>query len=47
MTALAPLSMSIFDGGQGTDNSLVVGDFLFGVEGDVEIDLRVVSIDPL
>lgn len=34
----------IFDGGQGTDNSLVVGDFLFGVEGDVEVDLWIVSI---
>lgn len=29
----------IFDCGQGTDNSLVVGDVLFGVKGDVEIDL--------
>ena len=29
----------IFNGGQSTDNSLVVGDFLFGVEGHIEIDL--------
>lgn len=29
----------IFDCGQGTDNSLVVGDFHSGVKGDVEIDL--------
>lgn len=29
----------ILDGGQSTDDTLRVGDLLFGIEGDVEIDL--------
>jgi len=31
----------VFDGGDGADDALVVGDFLVGVEGDVEVDLEV------
>jgi len=31
----------VFDGGDGADDALVVGDFLVGVEGDVEVDLGV------
>lgn len=31
----------VFDGGEGTDDTLVVGDLLVGVEGDVEVDLAV------
>jgi hypothetical protein len=29
----------ILDGGEGTDDALVVGDVLVGVERDVEVDL--------
>jgi len=37
----------VLDGGEGTDDTLVVGDFLVGVEGDVEVDLAsIVSNDP-
>ena len=36
----------VLDGGEGTDDTLVVGDVLVGVEGDVEVDLAsIVSID--
>lgn len=34
----------IFDGGDGADDALVVGDVLVGVEGDVEVDLGVVLV---
>lgn len=30
----------IFDGGDGTGDTLVVGDLLVGIEGDVEVDLK-------
>jgi hypothetical protein len=30
----------MLDGGDGTDDALVVGDVLVGVEGDVEVDLE-------
>ena len=36
---LGTVVKGILDGGQGTDNALVVGDVLVLVEGDVEVDL--------
>ena len=38
----------VLDGGQGTDNTLVVGDLLLVVEGNVEVDLfgRMISVLP-
>lgn len=30
----------ILDGGEGADDTLVVGDVLIGVQGDVEVDLE-------
>lgn len=35
----------VFDGGEGADDALVVGDVLVGVQGDVEVDLGEVSIE--
>jgi hypothetical protein len=37
---LGAILEGVLDGGEGTDNSLVVGDVLVGVERDVEVDLR-------
>lgn len=37
--SLGAIVESVLDGGDGTDNTLVVGDFLVLVEGDVEVDL--------
>lgn len=37
---LGAMVASVFDGGKGTDDALVVGDVLFGVERDVEVDLE-------
>lgn len=36
---LGAIVESVLDGGNGTDNALVVGDLLVLVEGDVEVDL--------
>jgi hypothetical protein len=36
---LGTIFEGVLDGGEGTDNSLVVGDVLVGVERDVEVDL--------
>lgn len=30
----------VFDGGKGTDNALIVCNFLVGVERDIEVDLE-------
>ena len=37
---LGAIVEGVLDGGEGTDNSLVVGDVLVGVERDVEVDLE-------
>lgn len=36
---LGAIVESMLDGGEGTDDALVVGDVLVGVEGDIEVDL--------
>jgi len=33
----------VLDGGDGTDDALGVGDLFVGIEGDVEVDLGVIS----
>lgn len=30
----------VFDGGEGADDALVVGNVIFGVEGNVEVNLQ-------
>lgn len=37
--SLGAIVEGILDGGQGTDDALVVGDLLVGVERDIEVDL--------
>ena len=39
--SLSAIVNGILDGGDGTSNTLVVGDFFVGIEGDVEVDLDV------
>lgn len=45
--SLGAILNSVLDGGQSTNDALVVGDLLVGIKGDVEVDLCYISLCPL
>lgn len=42
---LGAMLASIFDGGKGADNPLVVGDFLVAVQRDIEVHLAIGKLE--